>query len=99
MFNKYPFFEIIEKVSIDKIKINRKLFSFDNPVNFEEVQYMVKNFELNAWIPITVNEKFYLLDGQHRLECARKKKLKFIDVVVCKTNLMNLKDGNQYVSK
>ncbi len=82
MFKKYPAFIIVEKVPIDKIKINRKLLLPDNPVDTEEVEYMVNNFEVGAWIPITVNKNYYLLDGQHRLECAKKIGLKFIDVVM-----------------
>jgi len=84
MFKQYSFYTVVEKVAISRIKINRKLFSYDNPVDLEAVKDMADNFELNAWMPITVNEDYYLLDGQHRLKCAKMLGLKYIDVVVCK---------------
>jgi ParB-like chromosome segregation protein Spo0J len=41
-----------------------------------------------CWIPITVNKELYLLDGQHRLEAAKRMKLKYIDVVIQNTELL-----------
>ncbi|MBI5191867.1 MAG: hypothetical protein HZA08_00305 [Nitrospirae bacterium] len=32
MFSKYPFYEVREKVAINEIKINRRLFAFNNKV-------------------------------------------------------------------
>lgn len=81
MFNKYDFYEVKAQVAIDEIKINRSLFDF-NKVCTSSVDNMLNNFELDAWMPITVSEKLFLLDGQHRLACAKKLGLEYIDVVV-----------------
>lgn len=72
MFNKYDFYEVKAQVAIDEIKINRTLFDFNNEVGPDAVDYMCNNFALDAWMPITVTEKMFLLDGQHRLACAKK---------------------------
>lgn len=82
MFQKYRFYEVKEQVSIDAIKINRALFSYDNKISTDSVEYMCKNFEHDAWMPVTVSKKMYLLDGQHRIACARKLGLKYIDVII-----------------
>ena len=73
---------VVLKIPIEKIKVDKSLFSFQNEVNCHDVDYMCKNFELGAWFPVMVNTDFFLLDGQHRLAAAKKMKLKYIDVVV-----------------
>ena len=73
---------VVTKIPIEKIKVDKSLFSFQNDVNWSEVEYMSKNFEKGAWFPVMVNPNYFLLDGQHRLATAQKMKLKFIDVVV-----------------
>ena len=73
---------VVTKTPIEKIRIDKSLFSFQNGVNWNAVEYMTENFELGAWFPIFVNPDFFLLDGQHRLATAKKMKLKYIDVVV-----------------
>ena len=73
---------VATKVPIEEIKIDRSIFSFQNDVNWDDVDYMVKNFEQSAWFPIFVNSDFFLLDGQHRLATAKEMHLKYIDVVV-----------------
>lgn len=70
------------KTPIEKIKVDKTLFSFQNEVNWTEVEYISKNFEIGAWFPIMVNRDFFLLDGQHRLAAAQNMKLKFLDVVI-----------------
>ena len=70
------------KIPIAKLKIDKALFSFQNEVDMDAVEYMCKNFEVGAWYPVMVNPGFFLLDGQHRLAAAQKMKLQFIDVVV-----------------
>jgi hypothetical protein len=82
MFRKYPMYSIKEQVPVSEIKINRALFDFNNEVRHGDVDYMCSNFELDAWMPITVSEKLFLLDGQHRLACAKKMGLKYIDAIV-----------------
>lgn len=73
---------VVAKIPIEKIKIDKTLFSFQNDVNWNDVEYMSENFEQGSWFPIMVNSSYCLLDGQHRLATAKKMKLKFIDVVV-----------------
>jgi len=73
---------VVTKVPIEQIKIDKSLFSFQNNVNWNEVEYMCENFEQGAWYPIMVNPDYFLLDGQHRLAAARKLNLKYIDAVV-----------------
>lgn len=70
------------KTPIEKIKVDKTLFSFQNEVNWTEVEYISKNFEIGAWFPIMVNRDFFLLDGQHRLAAAQNMKLKYLDVVI-----------------
>ena len=70
------------KIPIEKLKIDKSLFSFQNDVDMDEVEYMCKNFEISAWYPVMVNPDFFLLDGQHRLAAAQKMDLQYIDVVV-----------------
>ena len=82
IFAKFNGFSFEYKISIKKIKINRKLFAFDNAVNMEDVYYMLMNFNKTIWDPITVNTNYYLLDGQHRLALAKKLGLNYIDVMV-----------------
>lgn len=82
IFAKFNGFSFEHKISIKKIKINRKLFAFDNSVNMDDVNYMLMNFNKTIWDPITVNTNYYLLDGQHRLALAKKLGLNYIDVMV-----------------
>jgi len=73
---------VISKIPIEKIKVDKSLFSFQNEVNWDDVEYMSKNFEISAWFPVMVNPEFFLLDGQHRLAAAQKMELRYLDVVV-----------------
>lgn len=72
----------MSKIPIEKIKIDKSLFSFQNEVNWSEVEYISRSFEVNAWFPVMVNPDFFLLDGQHRLAAAKKMKLRYLDVVI-----------------
>ncbi len=73
---------VVKKVPISNIKIDKTLFSYQNEVDWNNVDYICTNFEVGGWFPIMVNQKYFLLDGQHRLAVARKMKYKYIDVVV-----------------
>lgn len=73
---------VMSKIPIEKIKVDKSLFSFQNEVNWGDVEYMSKNFEVSAWFPVMVNPEFFLLDGQHRLAAAQKMKLRYLDVVI-----------------
>jgi len=64
------------------------LFSYRNDIIESTVNLIVNCFDLMFWIPITVNKDFYLLDGQHRLEAAKRMNLKYIDVVIQDTELL-----------
>lgn len=73
---------VVPKIPVEKIKIDKSLFSFQNEVNWNDVEYMSRNFEVSAWFPVMVNPDFFLLDGQHRLAAAQKMKLRYLDVVI-----------------
>ncbi len=88
--NKYPHLRSKDKVPIKKIKIDRKLFNFNNTVNIDDVHYMLMNFSKDIWMPITVNKDYYLLDGQHRLALARLFGLNYIDVIIEDEDILNL---------
>ena len=73
---------VVKKVPISKIKIDKTLFSYQNEVNWNDVNYICTNFEVGGWFPIMVNSDYFLLDGQHRLAAAQKMNLKYLDVVI-----------------
>jgi hypothetical protein len=73
---------VVTKVPVEKIRIDKSLFSFQNEVDWDEVESMCMDFEISAWFPVMVNPDFFLLDGQHRLAAAQKMKLTHLDVVV-----------------
>jgi uncharacterized protein (DUF1015 family) len=72
----------IKKYPIDKIKFSKKYLAFANTVCDESVNSIVNDFYLDAWEPIFLNPKNYLIDGQHRLTAARKMGLKYLDIVI-----------------
>jgi DNA adenine methylase len=84
-----PYWVFKERVSIDTILVSKNKMSFQNKVSENAVNEIVENFELLGWLPITLDKENYLLDGQHRLEAAKKLKLKYIDVVIQDTELLN----------
>lgn len=76
------------RVPLSKIKIDKNLFSYQNEVSESTVLDIAYNFDDELWMPITVNQKYYLLDGQHRLAVAKRLGLEYIDVVVQDTELL-----------
>jgi hypothetical protein len=78
MFGEYPFFRIVDKFPMQNIK-KKKL---RNKINPADIAYMLTNFSKDAWMPVTLNQKYFLVDGQHRLELARQMGLAYIDVVI-----------------
>ena len=77
-----PSFTFVRKVPLSKIKIDKSLFSWQNEVDPSQVDFIVKNFDVDFWMPILVNSDYFLLDGQHRLQVAKRLGLKYIDVVI-----------------
>lgn len=77
------------KFPIKKIKFGKSRLSFHNEVSNIDVNEIVQYFDLNLWTPITLDEEGYLLDGQHRLEAAKRMGLKYIDVVIQNTTLLS----------
>lgn len=73
---------LVEKVPLSKIKIDKNLFAWQNEVDFSEVDFIIENFNLDFWMPIRITEDYFLLDGQHRLQVARKMGLEFIDACI-----------------
>ena len=95
-----PYWTPVNKVEINNIKIDKSLMSFDNPIYESTLEDILYGFDLYQWIPITVNKDYYLLDGQHRLEAAKRMKLKYIDVVIQNTELLESNKSNKvYKSK
>ena len=70
------------KIPIERIKVDKTLFSYQNEINWADVESIIENFEIGAWFPIMVTPAFFLLDGQHRLAAAQKMKLEYLDVVI-----------------
>jgi len=86
-----PYWTIQNKFDINNIKIDKNRYSYVNNISDIMVNRIISNFDLTFWIPITVDKEFYLLDGQHRLAAAKSMNLKYIDVVVQDTELLNEK--------
>lgn len=78
----------ILKFPIEKIKIDKLLFSFQNEISESAVLYMLMNFDHDAWMPITLNKEHYLLDGQHRLALAKQMGLFYIDAIIEDSELL-----------
>lgn len=72
----------IKKYPIDKIKFNKKYLSFANTVREQDVNSIISDFYIDAWEPIFLNPKKYLIDGQHRLAAAKRMGLKYMDAVI-----------------
>lgn len=81
-FNKPPSLIFVERVPLSKIKIDKRLFAHQNEVDPSQVDFIAKHFDIDFWMPIMVSPEYYLLDGQHRLQVAKRLGLKFIDVVI-----------------
>ena len=75
-------FTLIEKVPLSTIKIDKRHFSWQNDVDFSQVEFILMNFNRDFWMPILVNRDYFLLDGQHRLQVAKRLGLELIDVVI-----------------
>jgi hypothetical protein len=91
-----PYWAPVLKFPIEKNKIDKSLFDYQNKVLQSDVLYMLMNFNRDAWMPITLNKDHYLLDGQHRLELARQMGLSYIDVIIENSDLLkgdNKKEG------
>jgi len=69
-------------------KLAAKMMSYPNPVYEDIVCSIIEDFDELGWIPVTINKDYYLLDGQHRLEAARRMGLEFIDAVIEDTELL-----------
>lgn len=89
-----PYWTIVNKFKINDIKIDKSLFEFKNEIDVCVLDSIVSDFNITAWIPVTLNKNFYLLDGQHRLEAAKRMKLEYIDVVIQDTELLEMNKSN-----
>ena len=85
MYEQYDFYDIRRKFPIHKIKLK----PLRNKVDKKEVLYMVMNFNNEAWMPVTLDDNYFLTDGQHRLELARQFGMEFIDVVILDEKKIN----------
>ncbi len=73
---------VFEKFPICNIQIDSRFFSYHNQIDLENVKRIIDNFNIDMWDPILLNENYYLLDGQHRLEIAKRLNLTHIDVII-----------------
>ena len=73
---------ILHKFDISKISVDKSRFSFCNEVIPSEVDNIAYYFQKEAWEPITLDEEYFLRDGQHRLAAAKKMGLKYIDAII-----------------
>lgn len=87
-----PYWVPMRRVLLSHIEVDRSLMSFPNEICEEQVRIIIDNFDRDYWLPITLDSKNFLLDGQHRLEAARRMRLKYIDAVVQNTELLNGKN-------
>ena len=99
MYTKFdkPYYSPQVKFPIEKIKIDKSLFAYQNEVSQPDVLYMLLNFDRDVWMPLTINKNYCLLDGQHRLVLAKLMGLSFIDVVIEDSELLkgnNKKEGD-----
>jgi hypothetical protein len=67
----------IERISVDKQRLGNV-----NDIYPETVNSIVSDFQIDSWDPISVDDEYFIRDGQHRLAAAKKMGLKFIDVLV-----------------
>lgn len=79
---KIDYFIPVRRIPVEKIKIDKALMSFQNPIYEDTVQTILENFNEWAWFPILINKDCFLLDGQHRMEVARRLNLRFIDAII-----------------
>lgn len=75
-------FRLVRRVSITSIKIDKKYFSWPNEVDPAFVDFLVGNFSADYLDPIFVNEDYFLLDGQHRLQAMKRLGFKYVDIVI-----------------
>ncbi len=89
VYKEHPtVFKPTDKFPIEEIKIDKKYFSFPNSVREGDVNYMINNFCLEGWEPIMISKNYFLTDGQHRLEAAKRMGLKYIDVIIVNTKVL-----------
>lgn len=79
------------KVLIENIIIDKRFVP--NPLSEYMVQTIFNYFYEWSWTPILIDENNYLLDGQHRLEFARRLGLKYIDAVIQHSVLLEAIEG------
>lgn len=79
-------FRFLERLPISKIKKRKR---YRNRPSVAEVKRMVNRFYPGAWEPIMINERYFLIDGQHRLMVAKKLGLKYIDAIVANEKRLN----------
>ena len=75
-------FQLVEKVPIANITIDKRLFFWENEVDLAHVDFILKNFDPDFWMPILINGDCFLLDGQHRLQVAKRMGLEYIDAII-----------------
>lgn len=83
---EFPSYKLIghieRKVSIYKLRVDKKRLAYANDVCDSTVDNIVNNFHIEGWEPIWVDPEYYIRDGQHRFAAARKMGIEFLDVLM-----------------
>ncbi len=72
----------VRKVSLDKIKVDTRRMAYPNVPSLDEALHLIQYFDIENWLPIRLDDEYYLLDGQHRMIIARLLGLKYLDAVM-----------------
>lgn len=83
-----PYWTPARHIPIESIKIDKSLMDFANEISVEHAENIITYFDVDFWYPILMDKENHLLDGQHRLEIARRVGLKYLDAVIQDTVLL-----------
>lgn len=83
---------LVEKVPLETIKIDKSLLKKE--ADFEQVINIWTNFDEKLWHPILINAEYCLLDGQNRLQVAKLRGLRFIDVIIDSSKVDSCEDNS-----
>lgn len=86
-----PYYIAAPKIPINEIIIDKKFVP--NPLCEETVQTISNYFYEWNWYPIIIDENYFLRDGQHRIEFARRKGLRYIDAIIQHSVLLEAIEG------
>jgi hypothetical protein len=83
-----PYWTPALRIPLENIRVDKSRMEFPNDVSMDNVEDIVEYFDIDFWYPIVIDKESYLVDGQHRLEIARRVGLKYLDAVIQDTVLL-----------